>query len=172
MALKLTVSALIEGLLTYGSRPDPVANTDISERNRIEFIPGTGAGGVTPELQISKLFYDVNRVLAGGAQEDLDLANAGLRDPANNFVSFAELRGIFIQAHPDNSNNIEVGGAANPVLLSNNANHKWTIGKGGIYLRTGPGALAAVAAGVSDELRVRNVSGVNEARYTIALWGI
>src|SRR3990172_6448394 len=134
MAVQL--DALLIAISIYSrikSALDLSTSLDTIQRNKsYSFTDGAGAD------QADVVWSD-ERTLAASATEDLDLAG-GLTDAFGTAITFARVKGIYIEADSTNTNNVFVGGAALNAFatLFGDATDK-------IVLRPG-GALLLVAA--------------------------
>ncbi|MFB8772103.1 hypothetical protein [Streptomyces broussonetiae] len=128
---------------------------------------GTGAGQ-------ADLVWSDRRTIAASGTEDLDLAGS-LVDAFGATVTFVRIKGLFIAASADNTNDVVIGGDASSAwaTLLNAA--------GTITLRPGAacGFLAgdaddtgyAVTAGTGDLLQVANSGGSTGVDYDILIVG-
>ena len=131
---------------------------------------GTGAG------QADLLFADV-RTVAGGANDDLDLAG-GLTDVYGNTITMAELVGVLLinapQSGTANTTDLTLGGGSNPVagFLGGTAPTIGPIKPGGVLFigASDAAGLGVVTAGTGDILRISNSAGAS-ATYQVAILG-
>jgi hypothetical protein len=135
------------------------------------FDSGTGAG------QVDKIFSD-SRTLTASSSEDLDLAGT-LTDAFGAAVTFARVKGIWVQASAGNTNNVVVG--AN--VASSWATLIGPTGASGGTITLRPGAFFAAGCGAADAtgwavtattadlLHVTNSAGGTSVIYSIVIIG-
>lgn len=135
--------------------------------------------------------YGAVRTLAGGANEELDLAGSGLTNLVGDTgITFARVKAVLIWllsatdslVQGDGSasvtgtlaSSIKVGGAATNAfkLFMDDVTDKIVIPNGGMAMFSDPGATGlVVTAGTADKLKVENMDGAVSAKYLIVLLG-
>lgn len=136
---------------------------DILER--FEIAPGTSSVG-----QANLLFADT-RTLAASGDEDLDLAGS-LANAFGATITAAEIVAIFVKAHADNTNNVEIS-----VPASNGFVGPFLAASDGCVVKPGEYALFvsrtgwAVTAGTGDLLNIANSGAGTGVDYDIVLIG-
>lgn len=129
--LAIRFGVKLDGVVDLGS-----AQSKLSKSLVVSLADGVAAG------QANRVWADT-LTIAASATQDIDLAGA-LLDALGGTVVLARVKGLFVYAHSDNTNNVDVGGAAsNPWIGLLGATHKVTLR---------PGAVFAVAAGQADAL--------------------
>lgn len=123
--------------------------------------------------QASKLFADTRTIAASGT-DALDLAGV-LTDPLGTSLTFTKIKAIVIIAHPGNTNNVVVGGAASFAFSTpfGDATDKINIRPGGAFALFAPDLAGyAVTASTGDILQIANSSSGTEVTYDIVLVGV
>jgi hypothetical protein len=126
----------------------------------------------TADNKADLLFRDVRQIAASG-NDDLDLA-AVLEDAHGAVLTFVEVVALIVEADPDNTNDVHVGGAASNQFASFLANSSDIIKVrpgGKIALFAPKGTSYAVVAGTGDILRISNSAGGSVVDYTITIVG-
>jgi hypothetical protein len=167
MPLKVNFDLLLEVTETTFRTTGQAEATDVV-RHAIEMLTGTAAGQ-------ADLAYVADRTVAGGANDDIDLAGI-LPRPLGGVLTAAEVVMIIIinkpSSGPANTTNLTLGGGTNPVVGYLGGTTP-TIGPirpngGRVLFETDVAGLAAVVAGTGDILRVANSAGA-AATYQIAI---
>lgn len=117
------------------------------------------------------ILYVEERTLTASSTEELDLAGV-IADAFGSTITAAELVGIIVLADEDNTNNVEVGGAAsNAVPFLKHVSDIEVVKPGGVYVNFAPGAagLCTVTAGTGDKLKIANSGGSTSVTYRIGL---
>lgn len=160
-SLKLALVASITG--SYGGPNDvaaPAQTFNVAQRLALAF--GTAAS------QADQVFSDTRTIAASGS-ENLDLAG-GLTDAFGATLTMVEVVAIFIYAHPANTNDVVVGGAASNTFVGpfGDATDKIAVKPGGLFLIAAPTNPAyAVTAGTGDLLKVANSGSGSSVDYDI-----
>lgn len=165
MSLEALVSVLVRARQT-GSNDLSNPAVDLNKKYLREFADGAGAG------QANKLFTD-RRQLAASASESLDLAG-GLTDGLGATLTFAEIKGLLIQAHESNANTLLIGGAASNAFINwvADATDVMVLKPGGLLLLLAPDAAGyAVTPGTGDLLKIANGGGSTAVDYDIIIIG-
>ena len=128
-------------------------------------ISGVAAGAV------DRVFAD-ERTLIASATEDLDLA-AVLLDFAGAAITFAKIKGIFIQAADGNTNNIHVsrpaGATGVPLFLA--ISDGFVIPPGFCFAWFGSGAGVVVTPASGDLITITNAAGGTPVTYKVIILG-
>ena len=130
----------------------------------LEFTPGTAAIG-----QANVLFSDT-RTLAASGTENLDVAGV-LADALGVTIAAAEIVAIFIAAHSDNTNDVQLTRPASnglPAFLA--AGDGLAVGPGDMLLLTNRKGIS-VTAGTGDLLTLTNSAGGTPVTYDVVLVG-
>jgi hypothetical protein len=166
MGLEARIDLRIGATLSTEMDLDSVRRVPLQIAKALQLSNGTGEG------EADLLWFDTRGVLAGSF-DDLDLAG-GLIDPFGQALNFASVKGIFIYAHPDNANELEVGGGSSPFASwLGAAGDAVVVRPGGMFLLTAPDATAYEVTPVTgDVLRIID-AGLTPAvgNYDIALLG-
>jgi hypothetical protein len=134
----------------------------------MEFVTGTGTGQ-------ANMVYVADRSVAGGANDDIDLAGV-LTRPLGGVFTAAEIVGILILNSPTsgvaNTTNLTLGGGTNPVVgyLGGTTPTIGPIRPGGMraLFETDAAGLCAVTSATGDILRISNGAGaVNNYRIAV-----
>lgn len=145
-----------------GSNDLGTVDFDIDKRYATIFKNGTGLG------QANNVFPD-KRTLAGGANEDLDLAGV-LSNAFGATITAVKLKGVIFFAYPTNTGNLTITRPASngaPFLLA--AGDGFVLKPGGIFALTDPSAAGiTVTAGTGDLINVA-ASGVGSNNYDVVL---
>lgn len=137
-------------------------------RHVVEMLTGTGAGQ-------ADLTYYGNRTVAGGANDDIDVAGV-LARPLGGVLTAVEIVAIVIVNRAAdgtaNTTNLTLGGGTNPVVgyMGGTTPTIGPIRPNGVrvLLETDVAGLCAVTPGTGDILRVANSAGA-AATYQIAI---
>lgn len=159
--LKAQLSAVHSSVLDLGT----VSFTP-SIGKSIPLATGTGAD------QADQLWTDT-RTLTASSTEDLDLAGS-LVNALGATVTFARVRGIYVEAAAGNTNNVLVGGAASNGLINwvADATDKVVVRPGGFFMIASRDATGyAVTASTGDLLRIGNSGSGTSVTYNIAIVG-
>ena len=147
----------------------------------------TGPNAVTPQIfapKLSKVLqfttgvaanqadiqYVAKRTVAGGANDDLDLAGV-LADAFGSVITSAEIVGLVIMSDSTNPASLVVGGGSNPWIAPWIATGDGVkVPVGGVFCLFGQDAtgIGAVIAATGDILRINNPGGT-PANYQIAI---
>lgn len=159
-SIKCSVAALFTSTQSFGEAAD-----NIQKNASVAFANGAGAN------QADKI-WRATRTLAGGANEELDLAGV-LEDAFGNLLAFASVKAILVTAAAGNTNNVVVGGAAaNAVPLFGDATDTVAIPPGGFFALASPAANGwVVTAGTGDKLKIANSAGGTGVTYDIVIIG-
>ena len=143
---------------------DPKVNIDL--KAEVALTDGVGND------QVNKFYGPVERTLAAGASEDLDL-NATLVDFFGNTVSPTAIKGVMVVADSTNQANIEVGGASANAWtgLFKDATDIIVLPAGAFFCAGCPVAGWSLTAGTADLLQINNTDGSNAAKYQIVFLG-
>lgn len=127
---------------------------------------GTGAN------QADKVFSD-QRTIAASGTDPLDVAAGGLLDPLGSVFTVARLKLIFIQALAANTNNVVLGGGANPVInYMTGTTPAIVVRPGGWLMLFAPDATGyPVTAGTGDVLTLTNSAAGTSVTYNVVLIG-
>jgi len=146
---------------------DLSSTLDTIQRNKsYSFTDGAGADQ-------ADVHWSDERTLAALASEDLDLAG-GLIDAFGAAITFARIKGIYVEADATNINLVAVGGAGANALLGwmASASDNIRVRPGGLFLLVAPDATGwPVTAGTADLLRIANLAGGTSVKYRIVLVG-
>lgn len=159
-SLKVSIAAVLANLVDFGE-----ANDTVQKNASIAFSNGNGANQAS-------LVWRATRVLAAGANEELDLAGV-LLDAFGNQLTFASIKAILVTPAAGNTNNVIVGGAAaNAVPLFGDVTDTVSIPPGGMFALGSPAANGwPVTAGTADKLKVANSAGGTGVTYDIVIVG-
>jgi hypothetical protein len=128
-------------------------------------ISGTGAGAV------DRVFTD-ERTLGASATEDLDLAGV-LTDFQAALITFAKVKGIFIQAADGNTNNINIsrpaGATGVPLFLA--ISDGFVLPPGFCFAWFGSGAGVVVTPASGDLITITNAAGGTSVTYKVIILG-
>lgn len=122
--------------------------------------------------QADKMWHD-RRQLAASGSENHDLAG-GLTDPFGAVITFARVKGLLVRADADNTNLVQVGGAASNQWVNWVANSSDIVNvrPGGVLILIAPDATGyAVTAGTGDQLKIANSAGSTVVDYDIVIVG-
>lgn len=138
---------------------------DLNVKSLLRLTPGTAAN------KADKVFSDT-RTLAASATENLDLAGV-LTDPFGAALTMAKVRAVLFIAHPANTNNVNVGGAASNGFLGPfaDATDVVSIPPGGCFLATAPVGGWTVTPATGDLLKVANSSSGTGVTYDVVIIG-
>ncbi|MGE3520995.1 MAG: hypothetical protein AB7J63_18795, partial [Vicinamibacterales bacterium] len=131
------------------------------------FSSGTGAN------QASNLFHD-RRTINASSSEDLDLAGS-LTNKFGTTLTFTKIKAFAIRAAAANTNNVQVGGAAENGWVGwvADASDIVSIKPGGVLLWVAPNASGgAVSAGDGDLLKIANSGGSTSVTYDVVILGV
>jgi hypothetical protein len=159
--LKANLSAVHSSVLDLGT----VSFTPAIGK-AIPLTSGTGAD------QADQLWSDT-RTLTASSTEDLDLAGS-LVNALGATVTFARVRGIYVEAAVGNTNNVVVGGAASNGFINwvADATDKVVVRPGGFFMLANRDATGyAVTASTGDLLRIGNSGSGTSVTYNIAIVG-
>ncbi len=143
------------------STPEDALN--ISPSKSVVFGTGTG--------EMNLIWHD-QRILVGGANEDLDLGV--LTDSFGVSSGFDTIKLLFFQNVSGNGASIEIGNAAsnpNPLWLSVPTTTQ-TLNDGQMIMCYDEDSGFDVSGGAADELRIANSDGSLSVTYNIVLGGI
>jgi hypothetical protein len=174
--LILTARIALDGVITKDKELAP-SQYPIPLNESFAFTFGEGA------LKANQLFTD-RRTLAGGASETLDL-NGVLENPLGGTVSFDEVKGIVIVNRSDEAlgehditdAEIRVGGAAANEFQAffAAAGDKLDLPAGAAFAMISPKSagwnVVDEYAVMTDQLKIENLDGADEALYDIYIWG-
>jgi hypothetical protein len=179
MADTLTVSKFEFGLgftLANDDASAPVSTGVVSYVARFPFAEGTGAN------QADKIYWSKARSLAGGASEELDLADV-LADALGQTLTFVEVVGLVVRVTATNGAGVHVGGSATNGF-ANWISSAGTFGTdqpkvtvqggpaGGLFVLACTAAAGyGVTAGTADKLKVTNTDGALAVTYDVGIIG-
>lgn len=165
MAATLAGNIKVSADFTYSNALDLTTTKDvISQAFSNVFTSGTG------DDQVDLIWHD-QRTVSASSTDSLDLAGS-LSDAFGNTLTFVELKGIIIRAASGNTNNVVVGGNANPVVgWVSDATDEIVIKPGGLFCLTAPGTGHTVTASTGDILDVANSGAGASVTYDIILIG-
>jgi hypothetical protein len=138
----------------------------INKTFTVDLDVGTGSG------QANQYFADL-RTLAGGANEELDLAGV-LENRFGQTVTFANIKFIFIENTATTDSTLAVGGAAANAFINwvGNATDIVNIPGQGVFILGSNARDFDVTAGTGDKLKLENLDGVNSLSYNIIIVGV
>lgn len=130
------------------------------------FESGTGSG-LTADLAYANTIS-----LAASATTTLDLAGS-LADAFGNTLTFAKVKGIFVQCPATNVGSVQIGGNASNAFNGplGGTTPKLATMPGGVTSLVHPGAGWTVTAGSGDVLKLTNTDAVNAASASVVIWG-
>ncbi|MEV1079874.1 hypothetical protein AB0I98_16755 [Streptomyces sp. NPDC050211] len=164
LASSLALSAFAEqtNALDLGSAKAP-----FRLQRSVTLGSGTGAG------KADRVWSDRRTIAASGA-DDLDLAGV-LVDAFGSAITFARIKGLFIAAAEENTNNVVIGAdATSPWATLLNATGTVVLRPGAAcgFMAGGADATAyAVTAGTGDVLQVANSGAGTPVDYDILIIG-
>ncbi len=170
MALTATLRASVTATQTIALDLG-TARADIAASRVINLTNGTTANK-------ADLIWQDERTIEASASEDLDLAGV-LSDAFGATLAMAEVVAIYVEAVAGNTNDVVLGGAAEPVPLfggaagDGGADPTFSVRPGGVFFVAAPDAagLFTVGAGANDELKVSNSSSGTPVTYKIIVIG-
>ena len=145
----------------------PGAKAPVRLQRSVQLASGTGAG------KADRVFSDTRTLAASGA-EDLDLAGV-LADAFGTTITMARVKGLFIAAAEENTNNVVIGAdATNPWATLLNATGTITLRPGaacGFLAGDADATAYAITAGTGDLLQVANSAAGTPVTYSILIIG-
>lgn len=131
------------------------------------FEAGTGAG-LTADLAYANTIS-----LAAAATTTLDLAG-GLTDAFGNTLTFAKVKGLFVQCPKANVGAVQIGGNATSAFNGplGGTTPKLATMAGGVTSLVHPGAGWTVTASTGDILKLTNADANNAATANVVIWGV
>jgi len=161
--LRVSVASKQSAALDLGSD-----ESNISRSFAVSLASGTAAG------QADRL-YSKTHTLAASTNVDLDLAG-GVTDANGVTITFAKVKGIYVEAASGNTNNVVVGAAASNAFVGpfGAGTHTLSVRPGGLKLiAVGSADLNAyaVTAGTGDLLRIANSGAGTAVTCHVIIWG-
>lgn len=165
MAATLSGNIKVSADFTYSNPLDLTTTKDvISQAFSNVFTNGTGDDAVD-------LIWHDQRTVTASSTDSLDLAGS-LTDAFGNTLTFVEIKGIIIRAASGNTNDVQIGGNANPLVgWVADGSDIVVVKPGGIFCLTAPGTGHTVTASTGDVLDVANSAGGTSVTYDIIVIG-
>lgn len=161
-SMKFNVQGSLSNTIDLGSR-----SYNITYNKGYSLSNGTGADQ-------ANIIWSDTRTISASSNDDLDLAG-GLTDAYGATITFTKIKGILVYAYAENSNILQIGGAASNAFVNwvASATDIINLRPGGSFGITVTDATAyAVSAGTGDILRLTNGGAGSSVTYDIMLIGV
>jgi hypothetical protein len=159
--LRIVVDATLSNSLDLSGSSQPLRYT-----KSYGLTDGTGAD------KAKQMFTD-QRTLAASATEDLDMSGT-LTNAFGTTIAFTNIKALVVSASADNTNDVDVGGAASNGVISffGDATDKLSVKPGGTIVLIAPDATGYdVTDSTADLLTITNSAGSTSVTYDIIVIG-